>query len=66
MSKYLQIGIGLLLAIVGLVLYLWLPTAFGTPIDWGDGLVTINPRTEMGIIGLVVLLIGLAMMKTAK
>jgi len=65
-SKYLQLGIGFLLVIVGLVLYLWLPTAFGTPIDLSDGYVIINPRTEMGIIGLAMLLIGLGVMKTAK
>ena len=61
-----QFVLGILMIFVGLVIYLWLPTAFGTTFDWGDGIVTVNPAQEWGILGLVILLLGLGIAKTAN
>ena len=66
MRKSVQVLLGIVMAIGGLVLYLWLPTAFGTPFDWGDGLVTVNPAHEWGIPGLVILLLGLGIASSAN
>ncbi|TFG99010.1 hypothetical protein E4H12_04210 [Candidatus Thorarchaeota archaeon] len=66
MSKYVQILVGIIMAIVGVILFIQLPYIFGYTIDFGDGILLPQPRSEYGIIGLVILLFGLGIARTAK